>query len=75
MALTVTSAYMALHYGLGISNEILTAPLFAYCLLMPIMIFRYARSWWLAMDCYCDPVGFGCQPNDVPANDHPKTDQ
>ena len=59
MAITTTSAYMGLHYGLGLSNEILAAPLLAYCILMPIFLFRYARAWWLAMDCYCDPTGFG----------------
>ena len=59
MAITVTSMYMALHYGAEISNEILTIPLLIYCIVMPIILFRYARAWWLAMDCYCDPTGFG----------------
>jgi uncharacterized protein (DUF983 family) len=59
MAITTTSMYMALHYGAEISNETLTIPLLVYCIAMPIILFRYARSWWLAMDCYCDPTGFG----------------
>lgn len=62
MAITVMSAYFALHYGAGFSNNQLAVPLFVYCLLMPLVLFRYARSWWLAMDCYCDPVGFGLIP-------------
>ena len=62
MAITVTSLYMSLHYGASISNEALTIPLMIYCIVVPIFLFRYARSWWLAMDCYCDPTGFGVQP-------------
>jgi uncharacterized protein (DUF983 family) len=59
MALTMTGMYMALHFGAGISNEVLTAPLLVYCVVMPIILFRYARAWWLTMDCFCDPSSFG----------------
>ena len=59
IVLTIIPAYMALHYGMGISNETLTIPFVAYCTIVPLFMFRYARAWWLAMDCYCDPVGFG----------------
>ena len=59
MSLTMTAMYMGFHYGLEISNRTLTIPLMIYCVLMPIFLFRYARAWWLAMDCYCDPTGFG----------------
>lgn len=64
MAITLTSAYMGLHYGAELSNEVLIVPLSVYCLVMPIILFRYARAWWLAMDCYCDPTGFGLHAGD-----------
>ena len=63
-ALTVTSLYMWFHFGMGYSNEILTVPLVAYCVVIPLLFFRYARAWWLAMDCYCDPMGFGLNTYD-----------
>ena len=61
MAITTMSAYFALHYGAGFSNEQLTIPLLAYCIVMPLILFRYARAWWLAIDSLCDPTGFGIQ--------------
>ena len=61
MAISTMSAYFALHYGANFSNDVLRFPLLAYCIIMPLFLFRYARSWWLAMDCYCDPIGFGRQ--------------
>ncbi|WP_397571517.1 DUF983 domain-containing protein [Schlesneria sp. T3-172] len=67
MVITMTSAYMALHYGAHISNKALTVPLLIYCLIMPLILFRYARAWWLAADCYMDPVGFGLKPEPAPA--------
>ena len=69
MAITMTGAYMALHYGANIPNKTLTIPLAIYCVIMPLILFRYARSWWLAVDCYCDPVGFGLQQD--PENSEP----
>ena len=59
MSITTTSMYMALHYGYGISNDVLKIPFLVYCVVMPMILFRYARAWWLAMDCYCDPLAFG----------------
>ena len=58
IALTMTVMYISLHFGAEISNAILTPPLVAYCLIVPLLLFRHARSWWLAMDCYFDPVNF-----------------
>lgn len=52
--LSLTAIYMGLHYGLDISNAVLAPILLAYCLVMPLILFRYARAWWLAMDCYFD---------------------
>lgn len=58
VALSLTVLYMGLHFGAEISNEVLSGPLVAYCVILPLFLFRYARSWWLAMDCYMDPTGF-----------------
>ena len=58
IAITLTAMYMGLHFGAGISNQVLTPPLIAYCIVVPIILFRYARAWWLAMDCYFDPTSF-----------------
>jgi uncharacterized protein (DUF983 family) len=57
MAITLTTLYMGLHFGLGYSNELLAIPLGAYCVIVPLILFRYARAWWLAMDCYLDTTG------------------
>jgi uncharacterized protein (DUF983 family) len=63
MAFSTMSAYFALHYGANFSNDQLSGPLLIYCIVMPLILFRYARSWWLAMDCYCDPIEFGMHPD------------
>jgi uncharacterized protein (DUF983 family) len=58
VALTLTAMYMGLHFGAGISNQVLAGPLIAYSIIVPLILFRYARAWWLAMDCYFDPASF-----------------
>ncbi len=58
IALSMTAMYMGLHFGAGYSNQVLAPPLIAYCIILPLFLFRYARAWWLAMDCYCDPTSF-----------------
>lgn len=55
--LSLTMLYIGLHYGAGLSNRAVTPWLVAYFLTVPLMFFRYARSLWLAMDCFYDPVG------------------
>jgi uncharacterized protein (DUF983 family) len=72
LTITLTAIYMWVHYGLGISNETLTVPLLAYCVVVPIILFRYARAWWLAMDCYCDPTSFGMRDDQPETNDSPQ---
>jgi uncharacterized protein (DUF983 family) len=57
-AFLVTVAYMTLHYGARLTNRQLVAPLLAFCVVFPLFFFRYARSWWLAMDCFFDPTSF-----------------
>jgi uncharacterized protein (DUF983 family) len=58
ISISLTVMYMVLHYGADIGNEWLAGPLIAYCVIVPLILFRYARSWWLAMDCYFDPTSF-----------------
>jgi uncharacterized protein (DUF983 family) len=54
---TLTILYVALHFGLGWSNRAATWPLVAYFVTVPLLMFRYARSLWLALDCFYDPTG------------------
>lgn len=56
-AITLTILYVALHYGLEWSNRAVTWPLVAYFVTVPLVMFRYARALWLAMDCFYDPEG------------------
>lgn len=88
MALTLTPMYMALHFGWGWSNQSLAIPLGLYCAIVPIVLFRYARAWWLAMDCMLDTTHFAdgdaraealavrpSQPADTPPNLGQSSDQ
>jgi len=52
--LTLMALYMGLHFGLDISNTVLAVPLLLYCVVVPLVMFRYARAWWLAMDSIFD---------------------
>ena len=54
-AVILTAAYIGLHFGAGYSNRTLTPWLVTFCVLFPLVFFRYARAYWLAMDCYFDP--------------------
>ncbi len=72
ISLSMTAMYTGLHFGAQISNERLTLPLLAYCVITPLVIFRHARAWWLAMDCYLDPISFDIEnderiPRSMPA--------
>lgn len=53
-ALSMTFAYIVLHFAMGLSNEVLLIPLVIHCLLTPLLLFRHARSYWLALDCIFD---------------------
>jgi uncharacterized protein (DUF983 family) len=57
-ALTMTAAYLILHFGYGIPKEWVAPPLAAYCVLWPLFWFRYARALFLAFDCYFDLTDF-----------------
>ncbi len=57
-ALSLTVLYVTLHFIVGFENRALTIPLVAYCVLFPVLMFRHARSIWLAVDCHFDRTGF-----------------
>ena len=63
-ALTLTIAYVVLHFKAGYDNRTLMLPLVAYCVLFPLLSFRHARALWLAMDCYCDATDFELDQNE-----------
>ena len=50
--------YPALHFGMEFSNRQLLFPLVAVFVGGPVLMFRHARSVWLAMDCIFDRAGF-----------------
>ena len=55
-ALIVTISYFAMYFGTEISQTAALVSLMAFCVLFPLWFFRYARSLWLGMDQYLDPV-------------------
>lgn len=57
-ALLVTAGYVVLRFGIRLEREQVIAPLLLFCVLVPLLFFRHARSFWLAMDCYIDPAAF-----------------
>jgi uncharacterized protein (DUF983 family) len=52
-----TVTYVLLHFGFGWSNQILMPGLMVFCVFFPLVFFRYARSLWLALDCFFDRLG------------------
>lgn len=54
---SLTVLYVTLHFGFELSNQVVTAPLVLYFVCLPLFMFRFARSLWLAMDCYYDTEG------------------
>lgn len=53
-AFLLTVMYVTCRFGFGIDNPMLIVFLLAFCVLFPLFFFRYARSFWLAFDCYLD---------------------
>ena len=49
---------MGLHFGARLDNRTLMGPLLAFCVLFPMIFFRYARSLWLALDSLIDASSF-----------------
>lgn len=55
--LLTTWTYMVLRFGLEMSKSVLIPVLATFCVIFPVVFFRYARSLWLSFDCYFDKVG------------------
>jgi len=55
--LLMTWTYMVLRFGFDVSKSVLIPALAAFCVIFPVVFFRYARSLWLSFDCYFDKTG------------------
>lgn len=55
--LLTTWTYMVLRFGFEISRSYLIPVLATFCVIFPVLFFRYARSLWLSFDCYFDRTG------------------
>ena len=53
-AVIMTVTVMSLFLFAKVSPEEIIWPLAAFCLLFPVVIFRHARAFWLALDCQFD---------------------
>jgi uncharacterized protein (DUF983 family) len=53
-ALIITVFFIAGRFYFNISGSLLLWPLFAFCVIFPLLIFRQARALWLALDCQFD---------------------
>lgn len=67
--LSMTFAYLLLHFVMGWPNKYVTPPLLAYAIIFPLFFFRYARALWLAFDCYFDHTGLPSVETNDPATD------
>ena len=56
-AFITTASYVVLLFGVGIPKERLLPAALAFCLIFPLVFFRFARSLWLSLDCFFDRVG------------------
>ncbi len=56
-AFLTTSSYVLLHFGLQLPREKLLPWMLVFCLIFPLVFFRFARSLWLSLDCLFDRVG------------------
>jgi uncharacterized protein (DUF983 family) len=55
--LLTTWTYMVLRFGFEVSKSLLIPALAAFCVIFPVLFFRYARSLWLSFDCFFDRTG------------------
>ena len=55
--LLTTWTYILFRFGLGWDKQWLILGLATFCVLFPLVFFRYARSLWLSFDCYFDRTG------------------
>lgn len=62
-ALIVTFSYVIGRFALNVPTQYLVWPLVLFCLVFPILIFRHARAFWLALDCRMDHSVLGEHPH------------
>lgn len=53
-AVLTTAMFLFGMFGLKLPKETITPPIVLFTLIFPVLLFRYARAWWLAMDCHFD---------------------
>lgn len=53
-AATMTVIFIILKVGFKLPMQTIIWPLFAFCLIFPVLIFHHARALWLAIDCQLD---------------------
>lgn len=58
-AMTMSFSYILFHIVLGYENREVLPPVIAFCLIFPVIFVRYARSFWIGLDCFFDPESFG----------------
>lgn len=63
-AVILTVTYVTLRFGQEIPNRTLTPWLVAFCVLFPLLFFRFARAFWMSMDAALDGEGFWDQQPD-----------
>lgn len=56
-AFLTTVTYVLLLFGVGLPREQLLPFALTFCVIFPLVFFRFARSLWLSLDCYFDRVG------------------
>ena len=71
--LLTTWSYIVLHFVFSIDKKWLIPPLATFCVIFPLVFFRYARSLWLSFDCYFDRTGAWEQREKSDAERDPET--
>lgn len=61
-AVIASAAYLLPMVWLGRPPQWLLVPIVAFCVIFPLMFFRYARSLWLALDHYLSPLNAAERP-------------
>lgn len=56
-AVITTFTYVVLYFGVGVEKQTLLPCLLVFCLIFPLVFFRFARSLWLSLDCFFDRLG------------------
>ncbi|MEW4490147.1 DUF983 domain-containing protein [Thalassoglobus sp. JC818] len=53
-AVLMTATFLFLRLVMNIPAKTMIWPLFGFCIIFPVLIFRQARAIWLALDCQFD---------------------